>query len=411
MRCVSNRLRMLPQIVRHESGMTFEPISNVNESSVTSEPSHELLSARLAAGLRNGRCVPVLAGRKSISQQRTSCAPRNIVTTPHLTDLRTLLHVRAWLSIFAALALVTCKPQAGGTASGHGEPAAVASNRASASNRAPQNGSSAPVVAPPAPSLAAPAAAAAGTGAVASSDVPPLARGTLDGKRIESSKTAEAAADRAFGAKDYTTAEQESRRALALDPGNLHARYQLARTLVQRGEAASGVVVLEPLQALGCLLCLERLVAARKDPGFEPVHQDAHFVELTKDAHERLPKLELAAERLFSWFLLTERPVLPESELIDARALIVIEDGTAKATQRYYQLHGSEAFRRHVKRAYTKGIYPGYPRSCAKGCCTVTGAQILGVHLREMCFQTSGTAAVHLYKIRIEGDPVASFPG
>lgn len=254
-----------------------------------------------------------------------------------------------------------------------------------------------------APSTKAPAAASTG-------GLPPLVRDDLPLEKISESKAADKAGDVAAKAGDLEGAEKEYRRALSIDPGNLAARYSLARTFLKKGDAETAIAALEPLNVPGCLLCAERLLTATQDKRFEKIHQNPTFLALTKDAHKSLLKMDIGVEHMIAWFMKTPHPTLQGDDYIDPRALIVIEDKTVGAKSRFVQLHGSQDFRRHVKAAYPKGIYPGGRHTCENGCCDFAGS-IPAVHLKRMCFKMSGAAPVHLYKIAIEGDPANSFPG
>jgi hypothetical protein len=212
-------------------------------------------------------------------------------------------------------------------------------------------------------------------------------------------------------AKDYATAEREYRRSVELDPGNVFARYNVARTLVLQDKVSEGVAALSTLKVDGCHLCSERILAASLSADFEKAKADPAFVELTKDLHQSLFQVDVAAKSIVRWFMATSSPELLEHEYLDPRSLVVIEDKTKGAKKRFVQLHGSEAFRKHLEEHYPKGIYSGGPRTCANGCCDFTGSPILGVHLERLCFKTSGSSAVHLHKILIAGDPKGSFPG
>jgi hypothetical protein len=229
--------------------------------------------------------------------------------------------------------------------------------------------------------------------------------------KIQASKDADKAGDLVDKAKDYASAEKQYRRAVELDPGNVFARYNVARTLVLQDKVADGVAALSTLKEEGCHLCTERILAASLNDDFAKAKSDPAFIELTKDMHKSLFKVDVAVKSLVKWFMTTPNSELAEHEYIDPRSLVVIEDKTKGAKKRFVQLHGSEEFRKHVKEHYPKGIYPKGPRTCAKGCCDFAGSPIRGVHLKRLCFKTSGTSAVHLYKITIEGNPKASFPG
>ena len=260
---------------------------------------------------------------------------------------------------------------------------------------------------------ASPSATATATGSApgAAGALPPLDRSSLPAEKIQASKDADKAGDLVDEAKDYASAEREYRRAVELDPGNVFARYNVARTLVLQNEVPEGIAALSTLKVDGCHLCTERILAASANADFANAKSDPAFIELTKDMHKSLFKVDVAVKSLIRWFMTTPNPKLEEHEYIDPRSLVVIEDKTKGAKKRFLQLNGSDEFRKHVKEHYPKGIYPKGPRTCAKGCCDFTGSPISGVHLTRLCFKTSGTSAVHLYKIVVEGDPAASFPG
>jgi hypothetical protein len=244
-----------------------------------------------------------------------------------------------------------------------------------------------------------------------SGGLPPLDRSSRPVDEIKASKDADKAGDIIDEGKDYATAEKQYRRAVELDPGNVFARYNVARTLVLQDKVPEGVAVLATLATKDCALCRERILSASLNDDFTKAKQTPEFVALAKDLHKSLPAVDVAARSVVKWFLTTERPEIPDHEYIDPRSTVVIEDRTRGAKKRFAQLHGAADLVSHIKQHYPKGIYPGGPRTCAKGCCDVKGSPILGVHLKRLCFETSGTSAVHLYKITIEGDPAGSFPG
>lgn len=274
-----------------------------------------------------------------------------------------------------------------------------------------QASASANRVAVPAASSTVPSALPAHTapGASALPELPPLARGALDLAPI---KTARDLVDKAEASEKAGALEQalaENLEAMNSDPGHLNARYGYARVLAKQGRIADVLSTLAPLKALGCPMCIERLMAAATDPEFASAQKDKGFVELTGGLGMELPKLSSAAKRMEEWFMTTQNAVQPEESLLDPRALIVVEDRSLKAPARYVQLLGNAEFRKFLKARFPNGVYPG-KLSCAGSCCKQTSPLDLRLaHLSELCFKTIGAAAVQLYKIQIEGDPAQGF--
>jgi len=246
-------------------------------------------------------------------------------------------------------------------------------------------------------------------GASALPELPPLARGALD---LAPMKAARDLVDKAEASEKAGVLDQaltEYREAMHGDAGHLNARYGYARVLAKQGRIADVLSTLAPLKALGCPWCIERLMAAATDPEFASVQKDKGFVELTGGLGKELPKLSTAAKHMEKWFMSTPSAVQPEESLLDPRALIVVEDRSPKAPARYVQLLGNAEFRKFLQARFPNGVYPG-KLTCTGSCCKQTSPLDLRLaHLTELCFKTIGAAAVHLYKIQIEGDPAQGF--
>ncbi len=273
-------------------------------------------------------------------------------------------------------------------------------------------------------SAAPPAAGAPGAGAASTSDTPPtdtsasskrnipaLERSAVAQPRLMASKTLDNEGDTQAKAGHWQAAQTLYERALRSDPGNVSARYNLARTLAATDATRDAIDLLCELRRADCKLCAERLGAALAEPAFRPIAGDVKFVECTKGAGDKLPTVRLAAETMNEWFLRSDRKTLAPHDLLDSRSLIVLENRAKGAKVRYEQLHGSAAFRERLPELFPNGVYPGGTPTCANGCCTAGGVMISGVHVVSMCFKTSGAAAVHLRKLVVEGDPESSFPG
>lgn len=252
----------------------------------------------------------------------------------------------------------------------------------------------------PAPS----ASQAVAPGVQAPEAPPPFSRGPLDVQLIKAAKDVERLGAAALKTKDFPSAEREFRRALGTDPGNLPARYGLASVLAQTNRGGQGVALLAPLADTGCPLCLAQLLDAKADPGFATVQQDPQFVALTGNAHRSLLAIPVAAKRMVVWFRKSGQRPLADDTYLDPRALVVIEDRTVRSKARFVQLHGSEAFRKHVEGAYEHGIYASDELQCAAQCCTFAGRRVAAVHLEQMCFKATGMSATYLYKILIRGN-------
>ncbi|GEM_PF-1142296 len=268
--------------------------------------------------------------------------------------------------------------------------------------------SSAAQVAEPSHAEVAPAGGASGP--ITLPELPPLVRGALP---IEPMKAARDLVDKAEGsekAEAFDRALTEYREAISADPGHLNARYEYARVLARQGRTADVLSTLAPLKALACPLCIERLMAATSDPAFASAHKDKGFVELTSALGKELPKLSAAAKRMQEWFMFSPHANGPEESLLDPRALIVVEDRSLGAPARYVQLLGDAEFRKFLKVRFPRGVYPGKLSPCVGSCCTQSSPLDLRMaHLTQLCFKTTGAAAVHLYKIQVEGDPKARF--
>jgi len=274
-----------------------------------------------------------------------------------------------------------------------------------------QASASANRVSVPAASSTVPSALPAHTapGASALPELPPLARGALDLVPIKAARDLVDKAEASEKAGALEQALAENLEAMNSDPGHLNARYGYARVLAKQGRIADVLSTLAPLKALGCPMCIERLMAAATDPEFASAQKDKGFVELTGGLGKELPKLSSAAKRMEEWFMTTQNAVRPEESLLDPRALIVVEDRSLKAPARYVQLLGNAEFRKFLKARFPNGVYPG-KLSCAGSCCKQTSPLDLRLaHLTELCFKTTGSAAVQLYKIQIEGDPAQGF--
>src|SRR5690606_12582633 len=101
--------------------------------------------------------------------------------------------------------------------------------------------------APPkgAPTTTAPAVTTTPSAAPTPADaLPPLDRGPRPVDQIKASKDADKAGDIIDEAKDCAAAEIQYRRAVELDPGNVFARYNVARTLVLQDKVREGVAAL-----------------------------------------------------------------------------------------------------------------------------------------------------------------------
>jgi hypothetical protein len=253
-----------------------------------------------------------------------------------------------------------------------------------------------------------PAASAPST---APGTTPPLTRDKLPEATILESKKQEGEGERLFDAKDFAGSLPHFEKALVTDPGNVNARYEFARSLLNAGKADAALQLLQGLRDNGCPLCLERVLNVAKDEHFTALQKDPRYLALAKSIEVKFLKLDNAGKRIVSWFMNSEKPTLPAEELLDPRATIVLDDQSKGAAQRFRQLNGDEALRQFMRKQFPKGVYPGVLDRCENSCCTVKNSDILGVRLKRFCFKMYGAAAVHLFKFEVEGDPAASFPG
>lgn len=252
---------------------------------------------------------------------------------------------------------------------------------------------------------------AASASSATSGATPPVTRDKLPEATILESKKQEGEGERLFDAKDFTGSLPHFEKALATDPGNVNARYEFARSLLNAGKTDAALQLLQGLRDFGCPLCLERVLNVAKDEHFSALQKDPRYVALAKSIEVKFLKLDNAGKRIVSWFMNSEKPTLPAEELLDPRATIVLDDQSKGAAQRFRQLNGDEALRQFMRKQFPKGVYPGLLDRCENSCCTVKNNDILGVHLKRFCFKMYGAAAVHLFKFEVEGDPAASFPG
>jgi hypothetical protein len=236
---------------------------------------------------------------------------------------------------------------------------------------------------------------------------PDLDRGLLDVEKIKEAKKLDKEGDELFDKGDLKAAEAKYREALKTDAGNVYARYNLARTLAKGEKTKEATDVILELNADGCLLCAERLLNAKLEEDFKEVQKDPAFIEATKDAHKKLKKESYAFESLGEWFRLTKtnQGDLEDNPYLDARSTIVVEDRSEGAKQRFVQLHGSADFRRYLKETFPEGMVSHGPAQCKNGCCTLKVPTKKMMVARELCLQLSGTSAVAVKKIVVEGDP------
>jgi hypothetical protein len=316
-------------------------------------------------------------------------------------DGTTGMGVRA-LSLLALLGcgLLGCDQQRSG---------AVANATPASSAGPPSAGSAAATTAT---TPVAPSAAASGLPVVQLvAELPAVARNKIPPATLRASKEAEDAGERAYKAQDFTGSIPDFALAIRVDPGNLHARYELSRSLVKLGDTARALELLSGLRDFGCPLCAERVLAARNDDAFAPLRDDPRYLELSRGLDAKLFKLKPAGQRIMNWLMGSALGTFAAEPLLDPRALVVIEDHSAGAKQKFRQVFGGDELRHSLGAQYPKGIYPGELDRCSAGCCTTQRSDIPPVHLLRVCFTTFGENVVHLYKLEVEGDPSFSFPG
>lgn len=238
-----------------------------------------------------------------------------------------------------------------------------------------------------------------------------LARNKLEQAVSAESRRFEEQGEQLYKAQDYVGSVPLFEKAINIDPGNVNARYELARSFAVLGDVDAALELLTALHDFGCALCIERVLAAGAEAAFAPLHKDQRYIGLSKDLDARLLPLKAAGQRIVNWFMYSDHKTQPNEELIDPRALIVLDDKSKGAEARYRRLFGYEELREFIQKHFPLGVYPGSLDSCSNSCCSVKNAQVPAVHLKRFCFKMHGPGAVHLFKLEVEGDPSFSFPG
>jgi len=112
-------------------------------------------------------------------------------------------------------------------------------------------------------------------------DVPALALADADAAVIEASSKLNTAGFGFHGKKQYTEAIAKYREALAADPGNLLARYNLASVFALRGDTKTALELLAQFKRPDCRACAGILLHAAKDRDWKALHADPTFKDIT----------------------------------------------------------------------------------------------------------------------------------
>jgi TPR repeat len=107
--------------------------------------------------------------------------------------------------------------------------------------------------------------------------VPGLSLADVDDAQITKSWVLNTGGFRHHGKKQYSEAIKLYGEALALDPGNLLARYNLASALTLRGDHPTALALLAQFKVPDCRACTGILLHAAKDSDWKALHADPTF--------------------------------------------------------------------------------------------------------------------------------------
>lgn len=112
----------------------------------------------------------------------------------------------------------------------------------------------------------------------------------------------------------YAEAIAKYREAVALDPANILAHYNLSCALNLSGATDEGLEILAQLKVDDCRACLAQLVWAARDSDWKGARQNPRFVEITRDIEVDSPSPKQAAKWLMT--ALARRNIGPIQELV-----------------------------------------------------------------------------------------------
>ncbi len=297
---------------------------------------------------------------------------------------------------------------------------------------APVYPTAAPVQAPPAVSGAAPTPAASAVVAPPASpgEAPaglqkrvPLVEGVpaLDltwptPKRVAESGAANTTGLKAHKKKDYSGAIRAYVDALAKNPANVLARYNLACALALQGDGERALGILAQFQAAGCIPCLKRLIRAKSDDDFLSLRSNERFQKLVAAVVVQEPDYRATANVVGNALRNGDSEVLEKS--LDAGLFVtfegVIEDpsGEGPGQKRRATLTNRVELQNYVRQnrfvenpeGVSSGFRPGEVESCKDECCSLEvmcgGAADGASPIKEMCFWPVDSATALVTRVR-----------
>ena len=125
-------------------------------------------------------------------------------------------------------------------------------------------------------------------------NVPDLVDEKVDSKSVAKAAKHNKKGYRHYRKKRYEKAEQEYLKALALNPGLIKARYNLACVYALMGNHDEALGLLTQLKSQGCVYCLDRLTRVLDDPDFKSMKNDDRLIALVSDVTVSEPDYEEA---------------------------------------------------------------------------------------------------------------------
>jgi hypothetical protein len=129
-------------------------------------------------------------------------------------------------------------------------------------------------------------------------DLPTLTLAPVAAAKLSKSRKLNTDGFKLHAAKDHAGAMTKYTAALAEDPGNLLARYNLASAAVSSGDAARGLAILATFKQPDCRACVGILGHAKTDPEWATQRGVAAFLEITSDAKPDKPDVEPIAKQI-----------------------------------------------------------------------------------------------------------------